>query len=439
MPSSKTESGLKINRVLPGSLSEAYGIQEGDRLLSINGHMIHDPIDYRYYESDERVVLEIVQKETRRVISVSKEIDQDLGLELKEPRYRTCRNHCIFCFVHQMPKGLRKTLYIKDDDYRLSFLHGNYITLTNLTDSDYDRIVQQNLSPLYVSVHATEEGIRKKILGNPDAPPLLPAMKRLASGGIRLHTQIVFCPDINDGEILNRTVMDLMRFWPHVESVAVVPVGLTRHRTSLVPLQGVGKCDAEHLIDQVHTLQKGCLEKYGTPWIFPSDEFYLKASRPFPPLDRYGELPQIENGVGMVPLFHREMEEGLEQLRPCKVKEPLVIGTGVLAYPLLNSLLQMIRQRTDCSMDLVPIRNRFFGDSVTVSGLITGRDLIHTFTDYPLPGPVILPMNMLRSGKGTFLDGMTIKGVEKRLGRLLKFVGNHAGGLLSLFKTPEFI
>ncbi|MEK6775812.1 MAG: DUF512 domain-containing protein [bacterium] len=433
MSSLRKTDGIRIMSVQPGSRAEISGIREGDYLLRINGYPIHDPIDYRFFESEEEVVLDVEREAAGHRVELIKEIDEDLGLELKEPRYRRCRNHCIFCFVHQMPKGLRSSLYVKDDDYRLSFMHGNYITLTNLAEPDFERIFEQRLSPLYVSVHATEDAVRQRILGNPKAPSVLPAMKRLISGGIRLHTQIVLCPGVNDGAVLKHSVKELMGLWPGVESVAVVPVGLTRHREQLEPLQRIDKNYAGLVLDQVEAMQKICLRQFSGPWIFASDEFYLTAGRSFPPIKKYGELPQLENGVGMVPLFVDQVEKALNRLPKGKIKERYAIGTGILAYPVLRKLLQRIMDQTGCRVDLVPVRNRFFGDSVTVSGLITGSDLIRAFSGHTHPGPIILPSNMLRLQKRTFLDGTNTRDVEKRIGRKIRFVENSAEGFLSLF------
>lgn len=437
MAPSKKKTGIRIIGVLPGSIGEAAGILKGDRLYSINDHAIGDPIDYRYYESEELVVLHLLRQGVSRVLSITKETDEDLGLELHEPRYRTCRNNCIFCFVHQMPSGLRSSLYVKDDDYRLSFTHGNYITLTNLTEPDYSRIVGQRLSPLYVSVHATDDRARRKILGNPDAPPILPAMKRLLSDGIHLHIQIVLCPGINDGKVFERSVKDLMDLPPGIESVAVVPVGLTRHRKNLEPLEPISKEYAMLTVDLVHGLQQGCVKQFGNPWIFASDEFYLTSGQPFPPLGSYGDFPQLENGVGMVPLFKDGVDKGLDRLPLQESAGRFIIGTGVLAHLVLKPLVEKISIQTGCRVDLVPIRNHFFGDSVTVSGLLTGHDLIRTFLDYPAAGPLVLPSNMLRSGDTAFLDGMTVRQVEKKLGRRLNFPAGTPEGLLSLFKNSK--
>ncbi|OIP66302.1 MAG: DUF512 domain-containing protein [Nitrospirae bacterium CG08_land_8_20_14_0_20_52_24] len=434
MNSIKRTDGLKIMRVHPGSKAERSGIREGDFLLRINGRLIEDPIDYRFFESEEDVVIEIERETAHHRMALTKEMDEDLGLELKEPRYRTCRNHCMFCFVRQMPKGLRRSLYVKDDDYRLSFMHGNYITLTNLTQSDFERIFQQRLSPLYVSVHATEDAVRRRILGNPEAPSILPAMKRLISGGIRLHTQIVLCPGVNDGAVLDHTAGELMDLWPGVSSAAVVPVGLTRHRENLEPLQGIDPHYAGWVLNQVEAFQKICIRRFSEPWIFASDEFYLTAGRSFPPVKRYGELPQVENGVGMTPLFVQQVEKALNRLPKDQAGRRYVIGTGVSAYPVLHRLIQRIMDQTGCRVDLVRIRNRFFGDSVTVSGLLTGSDLMDAFLKHThTGGPIILPNSMLRLKKRTFLDGMNIRDVEKQIGWRLRFVESSAEGFLSPF------
>lgn len=403
--------------------------------MRINGQVIGDHIDYRYYSSEETLVVEVEQQGQPLVATIRKEIDEDLGLELMEPRYRTCRNQCIFCFVHQMPSRLRQSLYVKDDDYRLSFIHGNYITLTNLEEQDIQRIFRQHLSPLYVSVHATDESIRRKILGNPEAPPLLPVLRRFASQGIDLHTQIVLCPGINDGAILDRSIKDLEEIWPRLKSVAVVPVGLTRHRARLPLLQPVDGPCAERLLNKIHNTQDACCGTMGDPWIFPSDEFYLLAQFPFPPLSAYGELAQLENGVGMVPLFVAEIEEELAEWSPSSPKKRMTLGTGRLAYLVLAPLTDRISRRTGVQIDLVAIENRFFGESVTVTGLITGVDLLEAFQGRRETGPIVLPGNMLRPDGKSFLDGMTVKGVERQLGSPLYFAEPTGRGLLEAIRT----
>ncbi len=429
------KAGLKITGVAAGSPAERNALRPGDLLLRINGQVIRDHIDYRYHSSEETLVVEVKQQGQDLVANIRKEIDEDLGLELMEPRYRTCRNQCIFCFVHQMPPGLRQSLYVKDDDYRLSFMHGNYITLTNLEEQDFQRIFQQHLSPLYVSVHATDDRIRREILGNPEAPPLLPLLRRFASQGIELHTQIVLCPGVNDGAILDRSIKDLKKIWPQLKSVAVVPVGLTGHRARLPLLQPVDSTCAEKILNKIHPVQEACSGTLGDPWIFPSDEFYLIAQVAFPPLSAYGELAQLENGVGMVPLFLAEIEEDLAQWPPSTTKKRVTLGTGRLAYPVLAALTDRISRRTGVEIDLIMIENRFFGDSVTVTGLITGTDLLQALPERRETGPIVLPGNMLRPDGKSFLDGMTVKGVEKQLGYPLSFAEPTGPGLLAAIRT----
>jgi putative radical SAM enzyme (TIGR03279 family) len=427
--------GLTVTEVVPGSIADHYHLRPGDCLIRINDEEIHDPIDYRFYESEEEVLLEIERDTARIRLPVRKGFDEDLGLQFTSPSYRTCRNRCIFCFVHQMPPGLRRSLYIQDDDFRLSFLHGNYITLTNFSEGDFQRIFRQRLSPLYVSVHATDDAVRRRLLGNPNAPPILPALRRLVENGIHLHTQIVLCPDINDGKILDQTIQDLEDLYPSVESVAVVPAGQTRFRRHLEPLRPVHTKYAKSLLRSLHAKQMDCLKRLGEAWVFPSDELYLKAVRSFPPLERYGSLPQLENGVGMVPLLLDGVARKLEHLAPGKGGKKITIGTGLSAYPILETLLDEITSRTGVCVDLVPIRNRFFGASVTVSGLITGHDILQTFLHRKTAEPIYLPASMLQDGEWRFLDGLKVSEVEQKLQYRLQFVEPSADGLFLPFHS----
>lgn len=427
--------GLRITAIAPGSPADKGPMEPGNLLVRINGHAIRDSIDYRFHASEEELVVEVEQRGRPAVARVRKEIDEDLGIELMEPRYRTCRNHCLFCFVQQMPPGLRRSLYVKDDDFRLSFMHGNFITLTNLEEQDFQRIFEQRLSPLYVSVHATDENIRRRILGNPEAPPLLPILRRLASQGIDFHTQIVLCPELNDGAILERSIQDLIAIWPRLKSVAVVPVGLTRYRARLPSVKPVDGPWAEKLLHKIHRIQQTCCETMGEPCILPSDEFYLMAQAPFPPLSLYGELAQLENGVGMVPLFIEEIVEAIPKWSHSVAGKPVTLGTGRLAYPVLAALAERIFRRTGLEIDLVAIENRFFGESVTVTGLLTGVDLLHAFQGRPVTGPIVLPGNMLRPDERSFLDGMTVKQLERQLGSRLYFAEPTGLGLLEAIGT----
>jgi len=431
---SSTHRGFRIRNVRPGTPAQALGLRRGDRLIRINGYEIHDPIDVRFHGSEAVLTLEIERNGERHRVSLEKEIDEDLGLEFESPPYRTCKNHCLFCFVHQMPRGLRRSLYVKDDDYRLSFLHGNYITLTNCREADYERIFRQRLSPLYLSVHATDDTVRRKILGNPDAPPILPTMQRLSAAGIRMHVQIVLCRGINDGKILERTVQDLMNLYPNVQSVAVVPVGLTRFRKALPLLHPMDASGALRLLRFLHNQQERCRNVFRETWIFPADEFYLTAGLPFPPLDTYDALPQLENGVGMVPLLQQEVTGMIGDLPPCRTDEKITIATGTLAYPVLERLLTEAAKQTGASFDLVAIPNHFFGRTVTVSGLLTGSDLLKSFSGRNITETIFLPSNMLEYDEKHFLDGLCVKEVEKALHCRLRFVAASAEGLLTPFR-----
>lgn len=431
---SSTHYGLQIRDVPPETPAQTQGLRRGDRLTRINGHEIHDTIDVRFHGSEAVLTLEIERNAEQFTISLKKEIDEDLGLEFETPPYRTCKNHCLFCFVHQMPRGLRRSLYVKDDDYRLSFLHGSYITLTNCREADYERIFRQRLSPLYISVHATDDRVRRKILGNPDAPPILPAIRRLAAEGIRMHVQVVLCRGTNDEKVLEDTVQDLMHLYPNVQSVAVVPVGLTRFRKGLPPIAPMDLSSAEHLLHFLHNRQERCRKIFGETWIFPSDEFYLTAGLPFPPLDAYDSLPQLENGVGMTPLLLQEAGGAIEDLPPCRTDQKITIGTGTLAYPVLERLLTKAAKQTGASFDLVAIPNHFFGRTVTVSGLLTGSDLLKTFSGRSAGKTIFLPSNMLKHDEMSLLDGLCAAQVEKRLHCRLRFVAASAEGLLAPFR-----
>ncbi len=432
-----SRSGLTISGIIPGSPAEQHGIQKGDLLLRINGQKIHDCIDYRFHECEESVHLEFLHKKEFRQVTLSKEIDEDLGLQLEDPLYRTCRNHCLFCFIRQMPEGLRKTLYVRDDDYRLSFLHGNFITLTNLEESDFERILTQRLSPLYVSVHATDDAVRRKLLGNPDAPPILPTLRRLIDQGIRLHTQLVLCPGLNDGEILGKTLSDLQALFPGVQSLAVVPVGTTRFREGAVPWQQITRAYAVDLLRAIQRVQQQCRARFSTPWVFPSDEIYLTARSAFPPLEFYGDLPQLENGVGMVSLLQERTGKAVRELPRGRPSRKITVATGVLAYPVVEPLFRKIAHQTGHHIRVVPIRNRFFGETVTVTGLLTGSDLIAAFAEEKNREPILLPPNMLHPEKKLFLDGLHPAEVENRLNRSIHFPGNSPQGLLKPFRDVK--
>lgn len=401
----------------PGTSAWNAGVRAGDRLVGINGHAVRDVIDYLYERCGERFDLEFAPHDGGPAILLDLQPWEPAGIELAPPKTKTCRNKCIFCFVAQMPRGLRKTLYVKDEDYRLSFLFGNYVTLSNLADADRARILEQHLSPLYISVHSVDMERRKVLLGRPDPVDVLAEIKAFVRAGIRIHAQIVMCPDINDGADLEKTINALARLHPGVESLAVVPVGLTRyHRGGLKP---VDEKLARSTVRQIERLQRKFIRRFNDPFVHASDEFYLKACVPVPPSEIYGEFPQIENGVGLVRDFLDRFDpQGLPK-RLRRVTD-LLTFTGASFYPTLAELARGLEARTaGLRMNVVPVKNDFFGHTVTVTGLITGRDLINQLAARNGPRnehALLIPSVVLRDGDGVFLDDVSVEDVEKALG-----------------------
>jgi putative radical SAM enzyme (TIGR03279 family) len=406
---------LEITNILPDTAAEGLGFRAGDILDAINGKEVHDVIDYRFLVADEHIVILFHSKngQARRIV-VQKDPDDNLGLEFSPFRITRCHNRCIFCFVDQMPVGCRKSLYIKDDDYRASFLHGNYITLGALSEHDWERIFRERLSPLYISVHTTDHSLRTLMLGNKKAPDILSSLKRLAAGGIRMHTQIVLCPGINDGDHLQRTLDDLSGLFPAVASIAVVPVGMTSFRKKLFPLRMVTRSEARGVVEQV--IQTGSLfkRKFGTRLVFASDEFYIKAREPFPPLSYYEDRPQLENGVGMVAEFLHDAKRARipKKLAP----KPLTIVTGVSFGSILKRVLEPLRAVEGVPrISLVIARNGFFGASVTVAGLLTGQDIFRALKGKRLGDLVLIPASSLKEDEDVFLDNMRLDQLEQVL------------------------
>lgn len=409
--------GLLIESVVPGSIAHELGIRAGDRLLSINGHRLRDIIDYSYHGSaDDELLLEVITPgQELWEYEVQREPGDSLGLIFAPPQPARCRNNCLFCFVHQLPKGLRKPLYVKDEDYRLSFLNGNYVTLANLRPAELRRIVEQRLSPLYISVHSTNPVLRQQLLGRENIPPIMEQLERLAASRITLHTQVVLCPGLNDGSELERTVADLARLHPSVQSLAVVPLGLTRHRRGLPQLRGVDGAYAREFVRLWEPAARALAQRLGQPFLFLADEFYLKGGLPFPSLKSYGDLPQLENGVGMVPLFLRDAGQTLRAARRLGSFRVTVV-TGVSAFGFVGDFLEKLGEKTGVEIRAVAVENRLFGDSVTVSGLVTGNDIIAALTGREIGSALLLPEVMLKEGEGLFLDGLTLEELGQRLG-----------------------
>ncbi|NKE71573.1 DUF512 domain-containing protein [Candidatus Manganitrophus noduliformans] len=433
-------AGLTIEKVEPGSIAEAVGVEAGDRLISMNGREMKDVLDYRFVEGEEELLLELA-KPNGEVweVEVEKDLDEALGIDFPEMKIRSCPNKCFFCFVDQMPEGQRDTLYIRDEDYRFSFLFGNYITLTNLTRKDKERIFEQKMSPLYISVHTTDLELRRLMLVNPRARDILAEIREMTEHGIVLHTQIVLCPGINDGDYLVKSIEDLVKFYPSVGSLAVVPIGLTRHRQGLQALREVSVEGAREMIEWIKPWQRRFRKEIGYPFVFLADEWYTKAGLPFPPLEEYADLPQQGNGVGIVPLFLSDFE-GMLPFLPKKISEPaqILMATGTSFSPFLTSCLKRVRIR-GAEMEVVTVVNDFFGDSVTVAGLMSGRDIIRAVrqrtSDRFGNRILLLPSVALNEERNLFLDGMTPQDLEKELDLSVQVVSADAEGLMGFLQN----
>jgi putative radical SAM enzyme (TIGR03279 family) len=408
----RTEHGLTIENIKPGSLAEKSGLLLGDMILSVNSHRLRDPIDFVFHSADDRLSIEVKRDGKKIDLKVDRGDSREFGVDFKPFRIMTCRNNCIFCFVKQLPKGLRKTLYVKDEDYRMSFLYGNYITLCNLSKEDRKRIVEQRLSPLYISVHSTNRAVRNKLLGNAKGPDILKELKFLTDNKVRLNIQIVLCPDYNDGKELYHTISNLYRFYPYVLSIAIVPVGLTIHRKQNI--KPVRKEDAENAIQIIESFQKRFMKKHGNPIVYAADELYLKAERAFPPLREYGELHQIENGVGMVPLFMSQARK-LKISRTLPRKRKFITFTGVSFYPFLKKFIDRLAEKENLHVDVCRVENHFFGSSITVGGLLTGRDVIRTILDRTDGHDVIFVPDVVLDREDRFLDDIALKDLETAL------------------------
>ena len=427
--------GLVIEGVAPGSITEEFELEAGDRLLAVNGHQLRDLIDYSYYTSSEdELLLEIARRDGEIwELEVERDVGEPLGLTFAPPAPANCRNNCIFCFVHQLPKGLRKPLYVKDEDYRLSFLNGNYVTLANITKVELDRIIEQRLSPLYISVHATNPELRQRLLGKKGIPPILKQLQALAAARIALHTQVVLCPGVNDGAELERTVEDLAVFYPAVQSLAIVPLGLTRHRTGLPQLQAVDSAYAKCFIETWGPRVSQLAKRLGEPFLFLADEFYLKADLPFPPLREYGDLPQIENGVGLVPLFLRDAAKVVKSARSLG-DGCVTVVTGISSVGFVADFLAALSAKTGLDLQCVAVENRLFGPSVTVSGLLAGNDIFASLEGRQIGRLLLIPDVMLKEGEGVFLDDVSLEELGSRLGCSVETFDSTPQGLYLVLK-----
>jgi putative radical SAM enzyme (TIGR03279 family) len=460
---SKSGYGL-IATVADGSIAEGEGIRPGDQMVSINGHILRDVIDYRFYGAEEELEIIIERDDQRMVFQVARDYDEDLGIEFAAPTFdgiHRCNSHCAFCFIAGMPKGMRPSLYVRDDDYRYSFLFGNFVTLTNLTEGDWQRLAEQRLSPLYVSVHATDLALRRRILGNPATPDVMDQLHRLGELDIQLHTQVVLVPGLNDGSALTQTVADLATLHPAVQSIAIVPVGLTRyHRCDLRPYR---PDEAGPIIDQITAWQRDHRKQYGLNLVYASDEWVLLAGHQVPSADEYDGFPQLENGVGLTRVFLDEWEGTRSRLQaptldlacwrnsrtvrqgspePCSAPTEretsfatpekssysieagkIVLVCGTLIAPLMKEIAAEFRQLTGLEVEVIPVVNEFFGQTVTVSGLLTGQDVIAALQGRDLGDAVFLPRTMFDTAGEVTLDDMTPLEIEARLGTRVEIAG----------------
>ncbi|MCC8137376.1 MAG: DUF512 domain-containing protein [Clostridiales bacterium] len=418
-----------IKEIEPGSIAEELELAPGDVVLSVNDQEIEDIFDYHYLINDEYLTMQVRKADGEEwELEIEKEFEDDLGIVFASSlmdEYRSCRNHCIFCFIDQMPKGMRETLYFKDDDSRLSFLQGNYVTLTNMSDHDIDRIIRYHLEPINISFHTMNPELRCKMLRNRFAGDIFPKVQRLADAGIEMNGQIVLCRGINDGAELEDSIRKLTGYLPHLRSVSVVPVGLTKHREGLYPLEMFTSEEAGQVIDLIEGWQKKIYSEYGLHFIHASDEWYILAGRPFPEAERYDGYLQLENGVGMMRLLYEEVEEELSKQEEasdpeteCAGKHPreVSIATGKLAGPFLRELCGRICERyPNVCVQVYEIRNDFFGEEITVSGLVTGTDLLAQLKGRKLGDALLLPCSMLRSQEQVFLDDVSVSDLENAL------------------------
>ena len=420
---------LRVESVESDSYAAELGLLAGDRLLSINGHEITDLVDYHLHIETNHILLEVLREDDELwELDLEKEAQEDLGLTVEHPQPRQCGNQCLFCFVHQLPKGMRRTLYIKDEDYRFSYLYGSYITLTNLDKIDLQRIIRDKLSPLYISVHATDHNLREKLLGA-KVPEILPLLKRLASAGIELHCQVVFCPGLNDGKALQQTIEDLWQLYPQVASLAVVPVGLTKYRKKLPQLKKMTQQDATSCLEMIHQYQQKFLFEHSCRFVFPADEFYLLAQQKLPSFADYEDFPQLENGVGLIAQFRQQVTEVLLEAELLEL-DRVILVTGCLFQNELANFAENLSLQTGVKLDVIAIKNDFFGSDVTVAGLITGADLLSQLQGVSLGDGVLIPDVMLKDGGQLFLDDMRIEDISLSLQVPVIAVENSPWGIL---------
>lgn len=418
----------EIKAVMPGSIAEEIGLECGDAILKINNTEIRDILDYRYLMSDEEILLTVLTKQGEEVeVEIEKEIYEDLGVEFESGLIdgaKSCANRCVFCFIDQLPPGMRETLYFKDDDTRLSFFQGNYVTLTNVPECEIDRFISMHVSPINVSVHTTNPDLRVKMLKHKSAGNIMDRLKKLSDNGILLNAQIVLCPTLNDGEELERTLSDLLTLG-HIRSVSIVPIGKTKFREGLCDIPSVTKDKAIEVLDTIEEWQKKALQKVGCRLFFASDEFYLKAEREIPPSEEYENFPQIENGVGLIASMKEEFYNALQEDYTLERDRHVSVVTGVSAYNFIKSIAKEAEKRYNrLKVEVYEIVNDFFGEEITVAGLLCGRDIINQLKGKTLGETVLISKSMLRDSTDVLLDDITVEDIEKELGVKVKAVEN---------------
>lgn len=424
-----------IKEVSAGSISEEIGIEAGDELLAIDGQPIDDILDYQFYTSEDRFILSILKRGGEQWdIDIEKNYDEELGIIFDDfifDQMRRCKNKCLFCFIDQLPEGMRSSLYTKDDDYRYSFLYGNFITLTNLTEKDWDKIIRMRLSPLYVSVHCMDPQIRAMMLNNKKAGPIKEQLLRLKEAGIKIHTQIVLCPGINDGRILADTIEELAGLYPAVQSIGIVPVGLSGHRENLTGLSTFTAGRIIEIISMIDKFQSRFREEQGCGLVYLADEFYISAGRAAPAADYYDDFPQTENGIGLARILldqFAELEPGLpQQIKPRTV----YLITGFSALPIIDYISQRLNKIKGLKVAVLPVPNHYFGGSVTVTGLLTGSDIIDCLGSKFKDETVIIPRVVLKEGEDVLLDDVTISEISAQTGARILLVGSKAIDLIN--------
>ena len=412
---------IYIKSVAEGSIAEEAGIEKGDCLLEINGSKVQDIIEYRFLTSDEELLLVVRKPDGEEwEIEIEKDFDEELGIDFDDPIMdgpQRCHNKCMFCFIDQLPPGMRETLYFKDDDSRMSFLQGNFVTLTNMSDEDIDRIIRYRISPINVSVHTTNPELRITMLNNKNAGKIMERLNRLTENGINLNCQIVLVPGVNDGKELLRTITDLNKFYPQIANVAIVPVGITRYREGLYDVKGFDRDSSSEVINLLRPLQEKIIEETGEPFARLADEFYLMADRQLPSYDHYGDFEQLEDGIGMIRYFENRITEDLQEKNINGKGKAFAIVTGSSSYEFMKAISKIIENKTEVSIEVYMVNNDFFGGKITVVGLITAGDIIKQLKGKIKEEIVFIPASMLKADEDVFLDDITLKEFQDELGK----------------------